>query len=237
MLSRNLELQWANTLFEGIHEIDFLPRWQTYLVLYFRFIDDAWALWIPSGETTTDEANWLALQADTTVYEKPTIALYLFVPPHSDHPPGVLPGHIFGNILRIFRLNSDEEDFTQDTIEFFNRFTCSGHDFHPRNPTSTQIQQLFHETVLHPPGKKQLNEKDAGYCFKVPIGAMIIAYHRAPNLGDKFSYRNISNRNCLLSLHTCEKGGIFFKYWDTSCAGINQHLKKRSSKLTFVLKQ
>ncbi|KAL7523625.1 hypothetical protein ACHAXR_000257, partial [Thalassiosira sp. AJA248-18] len=151
---------WA-TLFEGIHEIDFLPRWQTYLLLYLRFIDDIWALWIPSGEPTTDEANWLALQADvndnhglewefterslsanfldltttiqvdgsikTTLYEKP-MALYLFIPPQSAHPPGVLPGHIFGNILRIFRLNSDEEDIIRDTMEFFNRFTRRGHE-------------------------------------------------------------------------------------------------------------
>ena len=239
-----------------------------------RFIDDIWALWIPSGEPTTDEANWLALQADvnnnhglewefterslsanfldltttiqvdgsikTTLYEKP-MALYLFIPPQSAHPPGVLPGHIFGNILRIFRLNSDEEDIIRDTMEFFNRFTRRGHErdvliplflkaiqkarifiaksdgqrasekerkkkeasrrlylhlkFHPQNPTSNQIQQLFHETVLHPPGKKQLNEINAGHGFKVPIDAMIIAYNRAPNLGDKFSYRDISKRN------------------------------------------
>ena len=45
----------------------------------------------------------------TSLYEKP-MALYLFIPPHSAHPPGVLKSHINGNILRIFRLNTDERD-------------------------------------------------------------------------------------------------------------------------------
>ncbi|KAL7524055.1 hypothetical protein ACHAXR_000417 [Thalassiosira sp. AJA248-18] len=85
--------------------------------------------------------------------------------------------------------------------------------FHPQNPTSNQIQQLFHETALHPPVKKHLNEIDAGYGFTVSIDAMIIAYHQAPNLGDKFSYRNISKRNAPppLSLHIYENRGPFFQ--------------------------
>lgn len=263
---------WA-TLFEGIHEIEFLPRWQEHLLLYKRFIDDIFAIWIPYTDPTEDEVNWQALQAEvndnhglewvftersmsavfldmtakiqldgsikTSLYEKP-MALYLFIPSHSAHPPGVLHGHICGNVLRIFRLNSDEEDIIQDTLEFFQRFTRRGYNrdvltpfflkaidnarnflatsketraankarkheeatrrlylhikYHPQNPTAHQIQQLFDETVLHPPGEVPLNELNAGGGFKVPIDAMTIANHRAPNLGDKFSYRDISKR-------------------------------------------
>ena len=37
----------------------------------------------------------------TILYEKP-VASYLFIPPHTSHPPVVLTSHVFGNILRMF---------------------------------------------------------------------------------------------------------------------------------------
>ena len=43
------------------------------------------------------------------MYSKP-LALYLYLPPHSCHAPGVLTGLVFGMILRIHRLCSKEED-------------------------------------------------------------------------------------------------------------------------------
>jgi len=175
---------------------------------------------------------------NTTLYEKP-MALYLFIPPHSAHPPGVLMSHINGNILRIFRLNSDEREMTDDVLTFFRRFIQRGHssemlkpifdkaianarkfmatsqqkrneikarqmenacrrlylhvEFHPQNPTSSEIQQAFHECMLQPPRKERLNEIEV-FGEKVPIDSMIIAYHRAKNLGDIFSYRDISRK-------------------------------------------
>ena len=62
----------------------------------------------------------------TTLYEKP-MALYLFIPPHPAHPNEVLTGHIFGNILRIFRLNSDANDITEDMVTFYRWFLVCGH--------------------------------------------------------------------------------------------------------------
>ena len=41
----------------------------------------------------------------TKLFEKP-MAIHLYIPPHSMHPPGVLTSHIFGSILRKFRLSS-----------------------------------------------------------------------------------------------------------------------------------
>ena len=66
-------------------------------------------------------------------------------------------------------------------------------EFHPQNPTSSDIQQAFHECMLQPPGKEKLNEIKV-FGEKIPIDAMIIAYHRAKNLGDIFSYRDISRK-------------------------------------------
>ena len=263
---------WA-TIFEGIHEINFLPQWDSNILVYKRFIDDVWGIWLPSEDATVDAQRWLDFQAEvnnnhgleweftdrslsdnfldlttritadgsieTTLFEKP-MALYLFIPPHSAHPPGVLAGHIFGNVLRIFRLNSNESDIVQDVLEFYRRFTRRGHthtilkplfnkaianarkymetsqaqrdkrkqeqleaarrrlylhiEFHPQNPPPHVIQQLFTETVLRPPGETPLNQIRGSFGYNLPIDAMIIANHRAPNLGDTFSYRDISKR-------------------------------------------
>ena len=48
--------------------------------------------------------------------------------------------------------------------------------------------------MIHPEGETRLNEIEAG-SEKVPIDAMIIAYYRAKNLGDIFSYRDISKKH------------------------------------------
>ena len=40
----------------------------------------------------------------TTIYAKPT-ALYQYIPPNSCHPPVVLTGLIYGQILRIYQLS------------------------------------------------------------------------------------------------------------------------------------
>ena len=57
-----------------------------------------------------------------------------------------------------------------------------------------KIQQLFSETVLHPPGEEPLNELVDISSLKIPIDTIIIANHRVPNLWDMFSYWNISTR-------------------------------------------
>ena len=36
-------------------------------------------------------------------------------------------GHIFGNVLRIFRLSTDEKDVIDDVRRFYNRFKLRGH--------------------------------------------------------------------------------------------------------------
>ena len=61
----------------------------------------------------------------TKLFEKP-LALYLYIPPHSIHPPKVLTSHVFGSILRMFRLNSDEDDTVSDVLSFYHSFTKRG---------------------------------------------------------------------------------------------------------------
>jgi hypothetical protein len=148
---------------------------------------------------------------------------------------------VCGNVLRIFCLNSDEEDIVSDTVQFFRRFGLRRHqsgslnslflkaikntktfiaksdkqheaskkekaesakrrlylhiEYHDQNSSPHQIQQLFSELVLLPQGKTSLNKMDSGHDgATIPIDAKIIANHRAPHLGDMFSYRDIGRK-------------------------------------------
>ena len=264
---------WA-TIFEGLRELKYLPKFEDCLHLYKRFIDDSFGVWRPPTGMSADAAiqrwnefvaevndgclDWeftpLANTVDfldmrvhidhqghitTRLYEKP-MALYLFIPPHSSHPPGVRPGHVIGNVLRLFRLNSNEKDTIDDILRFYRRMIARGHhhndlqplflkaiknareflrtsvaqreaskakkseeahrrlylhvEYHPLNPPPHAIQRLFQSTVLHPPGERHINEIP-WMGAKIPLDSLVIAQHRAPNLGDKLSYRDISRKH------------------------------------------
>ena len=66
-------------------------------------------------EERSDKLNYMdmtiAIREDwivTSLYEK-AMNLYLYIPPHSAHPPGVLTGLVSGNILRIHSLCSEQD--------------------------------------------------------------------------------------------------------------------------------
>ena len=54
---------------------------------------------------------------ETTLFEK-GLNLHLYIPPHSSHPPGLLPGIVHGTLFRIFTLCSTEKDKLQRTKVF-----------------------------------------------------------------------------------------------------------------------
>ena len=56
---------------------------------------------------------------ETTLFKK-RLNLHLYIPPHSAHPPGLLPGIVCGTLFRIFTLCSDNEDKLQRTKFFLN---------------------------------------------------------------------------------------------------------------------
>ena len=62
----------------------------------------------------------------TTLYEKP-LNLYLYIPPHSAHPPGLLPGIIYGTLFRIYTLCSDDHDRQSRTRVFYKRLQARGY--------------------------------------------------------------------------------------------------------------
>jgi hypothetical protein len=63
---------------------------------------------------------------ETTLYEKPQ-NLYLYLPPHSSHPHGIVNGLIFGQVLRIRRLCLNKTSADSCIQIFFKRLTERGH--------------------------------------------------------------------------------------------------------------
>jgi hypothetical protein len=72
---------------------------------------------------------------ETTLYEK-ALNLYLYIPPHSAHPPGVLNGLVIGNIHRIFTLCSTETKIKELITMFYDRLIVRGYK-------DTDIRPLF----------------------------------------------------------------------------------------------
>ena len=62
----------------------------------------------------------------TSIYEK-VMNLYLYILPHSAHPPGVLTGLVSGDILQIHSLCSKKEDINLSMKEFYARMVVRGY--------------------------------------------------------------------------------------------------------------
>ena len=67
-------------------------------------------------EDPSDKVNFMDLlitiqngHISTSLFEKP-LNLHLYVPPHSAHPPGLLPAIVHSTLFRIFTLCSDHDD-------------------------------------------------------------------------------------------------------------------------------
>jgi hypothetical protein len=64
--------------------------------------------------------------------------------------------------------------------------------YHPQNPSSGFVQNLWQNLVLLPPGKENLNQLTNSEGQHVPIKRLTIAYHCNPNLANLNSYRKLS---------------------------------------------
>jgi hypothetical protein len=62
----------------------------------------------------------------TTLYEK-SLNLYLYIPPHSAHPPGVLSGLVMGMVYRIYTLCTDTVDIHLKVRQFYKRLLARGY--------------------------------------------------------------------------------------------------------------
>jgi hypothetical protein len=96
----------------------------------------------------------------TKLFEK-KLNLYLYIPPHSAHPPGVTFGLIFGMIKRIFRLTTDTADQKSAVTDLFRRLQARGHQ-------ATDILPMFLaalSNVSKPPRLPTTGDPDAPPLF------------------------------------------------------------------------
>ena len=140
------------TIAYGFHErTKILPKFaNNNLVLYRRYIDDIFGIWIPSSRNNTQQweffkntlnefghlrwkvenpssqVNFLDLTLSVQHGQilsstyHKPMNLYLYLPPLSAHPIGGLKGLIVGNILRYWKQNS-RKDFIRYTADFIHR--------------------------------------------------------------------------------------------------------------------
>jgi hypothetical protein len=238
------------TLYYAIHELSMPIHLQRCLAVYKRYFDDGIGIWTGPTALWTEFRNWvnsfgslrwiftdlereidyldLTIRLDanstirTTLFEK-ALNLYLYLPPHSAHPPGVLTGLIFCMIRRVYRLTSDPADCKVYLRKFYTRLRYRGYPrqvlvplfkaglenrlkpprsskkstttpkdvlflhvpFHPANPPSSAIQEVFRSTLLYPHAATPLPQIENLHLGR-PCGLkrLIIAYHRPPNLAN-----------------------------------------------------
>lgn len=77
---------------------------------------------------------------ETTLYEKPSNH-HLFIPPHSCHPPGLLPGIVHGMIFRIHTLCTAKDDITERIREFL-------HQLQRRGYQARTLRPLFNSAIV-----------------------------------------------------------------------------------------
>jgi hypothetical protein len=151
--------------------------------------------------------------------------LYLYLPPHSAHPPGVLKGMVYGMFYHFLKLIKNVQDQKRHLQHFFDRLVTRGYSptflgpvfqdaqdylanrcqrlawptlanknkqarervflhlpFHPRDPRSRKIQQIFREEVLTPLAQAPLWALTNHLATPSNIRRMIVCYHRPKSL-------------------------------------------------------
>jgi hypothetical protein len=63
--------------------------------------------------------------------------------------------------------------------------------YHPANPPSREIQQLWRTSVMTPPNKMPLTQLANRDGHRISIRKLTVAYSRAPNLGNILSCRKL----------------------------------------------
>lgn len=226
------------TLYCALHERHtVLPRFGSSLLYFKRFIDDVVGVWIGSAEdwilfqtslnfgalkwtftplSQTVDFLDLTLTIDPTTrrittktFQKP-MNLYLYLPPNSAHPPGVLRSTVYGCLSRYWSQNSSVKDYQAIVRAFARRLIARGHnrevinrllissaqrlDRAPRGPRPPcqQVQQatvsaLFFHQEFHPRGlpRERIRRAYDTLCAKHSgFDKLILAYKRPKNLRD-----------------------------------------------------
>ena len=76
--------------------------------------------------------------------------------------------------------------------------------YHPNDPPTKEIQQLWRDNVARPKGECPLRHCTNLDGEEVGFEQLVVAYHRPTNLGNLFSVRNIHGRGREVSSYLAE---------------------------------
>jgi len=125
----------------------------------------------------------------TGLYEK-SLQLFLYIPASSAHPPGILPGVVYGTLFRIQTLCSDQSDRAQRTTAFYKRLLARGYQPSvldplfakaiaraqqyegPSEPTPNQRDAFYYHVRYHPsdPGPHLIQQAWKHHVASPPFG-------------------------------------------------------------------
>ena len=94
----------------------------------------------------------------TTLFEK-ALNLYLYISPHSCHPPGVLTGLVLGNCHRIYTLCSDRTDTETHLRNFYRRLRRRGYTSSILLPLFQRAHELATTTRPSPTDVERLDSR------------------------------------------------------------------------------
>jgi len=168
---------YATITFGHFENTVILPRFNSNLLYYKRYIDDIFGIWLPStngtDETwrlfTTELNKWgrlkwkieqpslqtvfldlniqLKNQEIITSTYQKAMNLYLYIPPLSAHPPSCLKGLIAGEMRRYW-LQNNLTDFKVILSKFIDRLLDRGHTIHTLKPIFIQAATALDNRLL-----------------------------------------------------------------------------------------
>ena len=103
---------------------------------------------------TINKAN----KIETTIFEK-KMNLQLYIPPHSAHPPWLLPGIVYSTLFRIFTLCSSQDDKANHTKVFFKRLITREYK-RKRDPIPISHSNRPCENLYWPHHRRSKNNND-----------------------------------------------------------------------------
>eukprot|EP00978_Attheya_sp_CCMP212_P003587 scaffold7518_cov32-Attheya_sp.AAC.1 len=140
-------------------------------------------------------------QLETTLFEK-ALNLYLYTPPSSAHPPGILTGLIitgnhdilipqFNKALVTTKNYSGPDPTKQvstldDSIIFFHK------QYHPQDVPSSNIQDSWRAQLETPCYRPRLSQVYNYAGELIPLTHVIVAYSRPPNIGNLLTYQKLT---------------------------------------------
>ena len=86
--------------------------------------------------------------------------IFLYIPPHSAHPPGVLTGLVSSNILQIQLLYSEQDDIDRHMKEFYARLLVRGYQRYLLIPTFTKGIMGAHAFIKRGSVRQYVSEED-----------------------------------------------------------------------------